>query len=131
VVRQAAFTSWVKKANGGAAAGGGGGAAKKPDGKQVFLANGCGSCHALADAGTSGAVGPKFDDLAAEAAKFGKSRGQTPAQYVKQSIDAPNAFIVPGFPKGVMPQDFKKQLSGEQVDALVSYLLRVSGGNGK
>jgi cytochrome c oxidase subunit 2 len=130
VVRQGAFASWVKKANGGGG-GGGGGAAKKLGGKQVFLSNGCGSCHALADAGTSGAVGPKFDDLAAQAAKFGKSRGQTPAQYVKQSIESPEAFTVPGFPKGVMPKDFKNQLSGAQIDALVSYLLRVSGGKGK
>ncbi|MEA2408304.1 MAG: cytochrome c oxidase subunit, partial [Thermoleophilaceae bacterium] len=131
VVPQAQFASWVKKQNGGGGGGGGGGAAKKPDGKQVFLSNGCGSCHALADAGTSGAVGPKFDDLAAQAAKFGKTRGQTPAQYVKQSIESPNAFVVPRFPKGVMPANFKDQLSTEQIDALVSYLLRVSGGKGK
>jgi mono/diheme cytochrome c family protein len=32
-------------------------------GKEVFLgAGGCGSCHTLADAGTSGAVGPNLDD---------------------------------------------------------------------
>ena len=32
-------------------------------GKQVFLgAGGCGSCHTLADAGTSGTIGPNLDD---------------------------------------------------------------------
>ena len=32
-------------------------------GKQVFLgASACGGCHTLADAGTSGAVGPNLDD---------------------------------------------------------------------
>jgi mono/diheme cytochrome c family protein len=32
-------------------------------GKQVFLGSaGCGSCHTLADAGTSGTVGPNLDD---------------------------------------------------------------------
>lgn len=31
-------------------------------GKTVFTAN-CGGCHTLADAGTSGAVGPNLDDL--------------------------------------------------------------------
>jgi cytochrome c2 len=32
-------------------------------GKQVFLgASGCGACHTLADAGTSGTVGPNLDD---------------------------------------------------------------------
>ena len=32
-------------------------------GKQLFMQN-CGSCHTLAAAGTSGAVGPNLDDLA-------------------------------------------------------------------
>jgi cytochrome c6 len=32
-------------------------------GKEVFLgASGCGSCHTLADAGTSGTIGPNLDD---------------------------------------------------------------------
>jgi len=32
-------------------------------GKEVFLgAGGCGSCHTLADAGTSGTIGPNLDD---------------------------------------------------------------------
>src|SRR3954451_17999663 len=77
VVRPAAFTSWVKKANGG---GGGPGPAKKPDGKQVFTSTGCGSCHTLSDAGTSGNVGPKLDTLSADAAKFGKQRQLSPEE---------------------------------------------------
>jgi cytochrome c oxidase subunit 2 len=129
VVRPAAFTAWVKKANGG---GGGPGAAKKPDGKQIFTSTGCGSCHTLGDAGTNGNVGPKLDTLTADAAKYGKQLKETPEEYVKQSIQKPSAFTVPGFPKGVMPSNYGNQLSPEQLDALVSYLLRVSkGGNGK
>ena len=31
-------------------------------GKEVFASAGCGSCHTLADAGTSGAVGPNLDE---------------------------------------------------------------------
>jgi mono/diheme cytochrome c family protein len=30
-------------------------------GKQLFMSN-CGSCHALADAGTAGTIGPNLDD---------------------------------------------------------------------
>jgi mono/diheme cytochrome c family protein len=34
-------------------------------GKEVFVGvGGCGSCHALADAGTSGTIGPNLDDAA-------------------------------------------------------------------
>jgi cytochrome c oxidase subunit 2 len=133
VVPAAAFNSWVKKQKGGGAPAGPGApsAPKKADGKQVFMSNGCGSCHTLADAGTNGTVGPKLDTLAKDAAKFGKQRHQSPTQYVKESIVKPGAFTVPGFPKGVMPSNFGQQLSGEQLDALVSYLLRVSGGKGK
>jgi cytochrome c oxidase subunit 2 len=131
VVPSAAFDSWVKKQQGGGAAPVGGGAPKKADGKQVFMSNGCGSCHTLGDAGTNGTVGPDLDKLASDAAKFGKQRHQTPAQYVKDSIVKPTAFTVPGFPKGVMPSNFGQQLSAQQLDALVSYLLRVGGGKGK
>ena len=44
------------------AAGGGAKPAPVGPGKDLFAQN-CGSCHTLADAGTSGAVGPNLDDL--------------------------------------------------------------------
>jgi len=39
-----------------------GGSVSAAAGKAVFTSN-CGSCHTLADAGTSGSVGPNLDDL--------------------------------------------------------------------
>ena len=45
----------------GAVAGTGVVAEQPTDGKSIFSAN-CGSCHTLADAGTSGAVGPNLDE---------------------------------------------------------------------
>jgi cytochrome c553 len=43
--------------------GGGGGEGDAAAGKEVFLGTaGCGSCHTLSDAGTSGTVGPNLDD---------------------------------------------------------------------
>jgi mono/diheme cytochrome c family protein len=36
-------------------------------GREIFVAN-CGSCHALSDAGTSGAVGPNLDGIGLDAA---------------------------------------------------------------
>jgi cytochrome c oxidase subunit II len=127
VLPESKFNSWVSRKRGGKApAGGGGGAAAS--GKQVFTSAGCGSCHALADAGSNGTTGPKLDNLASAAAKFGKKRGETPAQYVKESILDPRAFIVPGYPK-VMPTTFNSQLSSSQVDALVKYLLNSRKGS--
>jgi cytochrome c oxidase subunit 2 len=123
VLPRAAFDRWLaqkKGRGGGGAAGGGGGAAS---GKQVFASSGCGGCHTLADAGSSGTTGPKLDELKTQAAKFGKQRHESADQYVRESILDPTAFTVPGYPKGVMPGTYKSQLSSAQVDALVKYLL--------
>ena len=59
---------------GGQSAGGSAGtptAAQLAAGKTVFSAN-CGSCHTLADAGTSGSVGPNLDQLKPSAATVAK-----------------------------------------------------------
>ena len=42
--------------------------------------------------------------------------------FVKQSIVDPNAYIAPGFPKGVMPATFGKTLSPAKIDALVAFI---------
>ena len=47
---------------------------------------------------------------------------------MKQSIEEPNDFVVPGFGKDIMPGDYKSQLSPAEIDSLVKYLLSVSGG---
>jgi mono/diheme cytochrome c family protein len=98
------------------------GLADAKTGKDIFVAGGCGSCHALASAGTNGNVGPKLDDLKTAAAKFGKQQKLTPDKYVEQSILKPEAFTVPGFPKGVMPS-YDGRLKPNQVQALVKFLL--------
>jgi cytochrome c oxidase subunit 2 len=135
VVPPAAFEAWIEErgnraATGTVGAGGGGGGAADSTaaGKQIFSDTGCNACHTLADAGANGTVGPKLDDLAGAAAKYGKQEKLTAEEYVKQSIEEPAAFTVPGFPKGVMPSDYQDQLSPAEIDALVKYLLAVSGG---
>ncbi len=45
------------------------------------------------------------------------------AAFVKQSIVDPNAYISPGFPKGVMPPTFGSTLSKAKIDALVAYIV--------
>ena len=134
VVPQQTFTAWLGKQAGGATAGapaGGappaaGAAGAAALGKQVFDQNGCGGCHTLAAAGSSGTVGPNLDNVLKDAAKYAK--GRPPADYVRQSILTPNAFVVPGFPKGTMPQTFAK-LPAQQIDALVQFL--TAGGKKK
>ncbi|HXY17383.1 MAG TPA: cytochrome c oxidase subunit II [Gaiellaceae bacterium] len=115
VVSPADFASWVKQQQSGGGNAGAGGAA-------LFTANGCGGCHTFKPAGSSGKIGPDLDNLAADAQKA----GQPLAAYVKQSIVDPDAYIVPGYQKGVMPTTFGQSLSAQQVDTLVTFL---SGGS--
>jgi len=124
VLSKDGFDAWLAKKRGD----GGGGAS---EGKRLFASNGCGGCHALADAGTSGDTGPKLDDLAADAKRFGKRERQSAREYVRESIVDPRAFTVPGYGANVMPTTFGKDLSKEQVDALVGYLLKAGGGKGE
>ena len=118
VVDQPAFDDWLTKLASGGTAGGketGGGAAA-PDGKTLFTDNGCGGCHKLADAGTSGGTGPELDQVL---------KGKD-AAFIKQSIVDPSAEIAKGYSDGIMPPNFGDTLQPDQLDALVKYLGEVT-----
>jgi cytochrome c oxidase subunit 2 len=126
VVPASEFQDWVSKQK--EAAGGGTGESGQGDepaeeqggeeqaagapGEQIFSAAGCANCHALAAAGSDASVGPNLGQLS-----------EANARYVRQSIVNPNAEIAEGFQEGVMPQNFGEELSSEEIDALVKYLL--------
>ena len=48
--------------DGGEGDGGGEGEGDPAAGKEVFASSGCGSCHTLGDAGTTGTIGPNLDE---------------------------------------------------------------------
>ena len=48
--------------------------------------------------------------------------GKPVDEYVRESIVDPDAYVVPGYQKGVMPGTFGDSLSKEEIDALVAYL---------
>ena len=124
VVPQEEFESWVSRQR-QAAGGGGGGSVNEPAeeqgpeegaagsaGEQIFTSAGCAGCHALAAAGSDAEVGPNLGQLSDASERF-----------VRTSIVDPNARIAEGFREGVMPDNFEEQLSDEELDALVKYLL--------
>ena len=104
-----------------AACGGGGEGAGGGDdvsaGKELFAKvvigtqAGCSTCHSL-DAGTV-IVGPSIDGVGSRLS----------ADELRESILDPNAVLVEGFPADTMPPVWADELSGEQVDQLVAYLL--------
>ncbi len=81
-------------------------------GKQVFDAQGCGSCHAFEPAGSTGNVGPNLSE-----ALKGKD-----AAFIQQSIVDPNAEVAAGFQPNIMPQTYGSQLSDKQLADLVAFL---------
>jgi cytochrome c2 len=106
-----------------AAAAPGGGQSAGGGGAGIFQSQGCGSCHTFKAAGSTGTIGPDLDNLAGDARKAGKPL----AVYTRESIVNPDAYIVPGYQKGVMPTTFGSKLSKSQLTALVQYLV----GSGK
>jgi cytochrome c oxidase subunit II len=94
---------------------GGGGAA--PDGKAIFTEAGCGGCHALADAGTTGGTGPDLDEVLPD----------KDAAFIEESIVDPEKEIAQGFTPGIMPGQFGQTLQPAELDALVKYLDEVAG----
>jgi cytochrome c6 len=87
----------------------GGGAPAEGDaaaGKQIFLgAAGCGTCHTLADAGTSGTIGPNLDEA-------------------KPSFELAVDRVTNG--AGAMPS-FSGQLSDQQIVDVATYVSSVAG----
>jgi len=89
-------------------------------GKAVFTSSGCGACHTFALAGSSAQVGPNLDTApTADATKAGTAL----AAFVRQSITDPNAYIAPGFQKGIMPGTFGQSLSKTQLADLVAFIV--------
>jgi cytochrome c oxidase subunit 2 len=117
VVSEAGFAAWLKKQTAPIAPAGAGPAEQAAAGKKVFQDNGCGGCHTLADAGTTGSVGP---DL-------GKVLKGKDENFIRTSIVDPNAEVEKGFGRGIMPQNYKTVLSKDELDALVAYLKEVTG----
>ena len=85
-------------------------------GLDVYESSGCGSCHTVAEAGSTSEVGPNLDE-----SLQGKD-----AAYIRESIVNPNAVIAPGFQPGIMPQDVSTRLSGQEIADLVAFLSQES-----
>jgi mono/diheme cytochrome c family protein len=95
-------------------------------GKTVFTGiGGCGACHTLGAAATTGTVGPNLDtrlrsDCALPASQ--KIRGATLAKCIQIAIIKPYAFLPSGYAAGVMPSNFSTKLKPNEITALVNFL---------
>ncbi|MGZ4382327.1 MAG: c-type cytochrome [Gaiellaceae bacterium] len=75
-------------------------------GKKVFMSAGCGGCHTLKDAGTTGTVGPNLDEKKPPLAK---------------------ALLRVTYGKSPMPS-FKGQLTEQQIADVAAYVVQATSG---
>lgn len=87
-------------------------------GEQVFKTH-CASCHAVK--GDRVVVGPSLAGVATRAAS--RINGLSAEDYLRESIIYPNDYLVAGFAEGAMQQNFANQLTSDEVNLLVVYLM--------
>ena len=98
-------TTTTQTTTGSTTTGATGGQGDPVEGRKLFLANPCGGCHTLADAGTTGTIGPNLDQL-------------------KPPYDKVVTQVTNG--GGAMPP-FKGKLDDQQIQAVADYVSSVAG----
>jgi cytochrome c oxidase subunit II len=114
VMEQREYANW--------ASGGGGGGDLATQGQQLFVQNGCSTCHLLDLQGRC----PNLRALYNKRVQLNDGRTVTADDaYLRESILEPNAKVVAGFEPNIMP-NFKGQLSEENVIQLLAYIKSLS-----
>ncbi len=92
-------------------------------GAKLARRSGCATCHSLDG---SRRPGPTWKGL------YGKKRALANGQevvadeaYLRRAILKPDAEIVQGFPKGMMPKDFARKLSEEELRLIIELIQSV------
>ena len=83
---------------------------------------GCVTCHSY-DPDTT-LVGPSIAGVAVRAQT--RVSGQTAAEYLRESIVSPSAYVVDTFDDGKMPADWAEILTEAEIEAVVGYLLTLN-----
>jgi cytochrome c oxidase subunit II len=108
------YANWVS--------GGGGGGNLAAQGQQIFLQNGCSTCHLFDQQGRC----PNLRGLYNKEVELNDGRRVIADDaYIRESILDPNAKVVAGFERDIMPE-FKGQLSEENVIQLIAYIKSLS-----
>jgi mono/diheme cytochrome c family protein len=87
------------------------------NGAQLFTSIGCGGCHTLSAAGSTGETGPNLDEsLAPDDNTAG----------IEEMIANPDTEVVEGYPPNVMPQTYGESLTAEEIHDLSEYLVETT-----
>jgi cytochrome c2 len=96
------------------------------NGEKLFASQGCAACHSLKEG--EKIIGPSLFHVGQTALgrikdTTYKGKATTAEEYIRESIVEPNTYVVPGFPAGVMVQDFGQKLSAQDIDDLIAFLM--------
>ena len=103
-------------------------------GREIFTKLPCASCHDVTTPWPGGDVAPNLGNIATEAARIVRlpeyrGNAKDASGYIRESIVAPNAYIVPGPSyrmadgQSVMPKDFATTLTPAALDDLIAFLM--------
>jgi mono/diheme cytochrome c family protein len=104
------------------------GSADSKAGEQLFTQGtigsqaGCNTCHSLKPDVII--IGPSLAGIGAKAATL--VAGQSAEETLREAIINPDALITEGFPAGIMPKGYAQELTDEQIDQLVAYMLTLN-----
>ncbi|MBI5030874.1 MAG: cytochrome c [Chloroflexi bacterium] len=82
---------------------------------------GCVSCHVYDESGGKAEKAPYTKGTGTRAAS--RVPGMSAEAYVRESIVKPDAYVVEGFNKGDMYQFWEKDLTPQQMNDLIAYIL--------
>jgi hypothetical protein len=93
---------------------------------EIVRISGCDNCHLIGDLGEAGKVGPDLSSIGVLASQ--RVPGESATEFLRNSIVDPEAHLAPDCPNGpclagIMPGDYAKRLTDEQIDTLVDFLL--------
>jgi cytochrome c oxidase subunit 2 len=111
VVPVAEFEAWLQENDGALPL--------EKQGEKLTMSKGCVGCH-LTD-GTA-KVGPSFKGLFGRKTTWDDgTTGVNDENYIRESILTPNAKVVKGFAKGVMPT-FQGQITEDEIKSIIEYM---------
>ncbi len=89
--------------------------------EEAFNKFGCPTCHKVPGLPEGGDIGPDLTKEKVTAAI--RKPGMSAEAYVFESITDPNAYIVKGFEKDIMPQDFAQKMTISEIKLITNALL--------
>ena len=91
-------------------------AALAPQGRRLFSDEGCQHCHSIAAVDAGGKLGPRLDIL------------DDDAEDIAESIADPRDETEDDYPEKLMPTDYARRMSGDEIRALAAFVAAASGG---